>query len=428
MNRVEDLAERAKLGLWVKDAALVEHPRGNRTKYYVSDDRQRSGSGAALGKLQSWIARIGPSRLVQVPEGTPVSEVHAELSRRDFGQPLDHIKYSIQAITEPISPQLSLTRRALGAASLLASMICIAAVVWASGPWRLLPVAAAIAAAVSFVLSVRPKSVWGWVTCAAIWTASAGIAAIAAVRFGDSPLRLFGGLCLASFGIFIASGVVFAIRGSWLARNVVWAVPLSITLLAPVVPWLGGVVFAEYLSQLDIPDSAVSVSTVWKVIAGTGPILFGMAVVLILFGLIGWLRYFHVVDRYTRSGISFMAAVVVLVYALTSVQLGLASADNAAAHAKTAAQNGRNPASYFGLQGTLVCLEPLHTPVPVLYGPLPTGQPVLLFTPSGERLWAWDPGSIDAHSHGSHGLSVPLQDVAVIQATGQPAACPPNAR
>jgi hypothetical protein len=422
-RRVEDLAERAKLGLWVRDAALIDYPRSKRVTYYVSNVSQRQGWGAVLGVLQSWITRMGPRRLVQVQEGTPESTVHAEFARHGFGQPLDHVRHSIHPMIEPISPQLSMKQRLLGVAILLASMLSVNAVIWASGFWALFPILLAIATGVSLLVLLRPKSAVGWFECIAIWAAAAGIGVITGLRFGDNPLRLLGGLCLAWVGITVASGIVFAIRGSWLARNVVWAVPLTITLLAPTVPWLGGLFLAEYLSQFGIPDSAVSISTMWKVIVATGPILAGAVVVLIYLGLIGWLRYFHVIHRYNRSFISFTVVVVVLVYALTSIQFGLTNADSAAKQAQAAVRDGRNPASYNGLQGTLVCVEPLHTPVAILYGPLPSSRPVLSFSPNGDRLWVWDPGPTNARDHGGRTVGVQLQDVTVVQALGQPAAC-----
>ena len=72
-RRVEDLAERKKLGLWVRDAALVDYPRTDTKRYVVSGAPQRSGLGGWLYIAQSLIATTGTRRLIQAPEGTPMT-------------------------------------------------------------------------------------------------------------------------------------------------------------------------------------------------------------------------------------------------------------------------------------------------------------------------------------------------------------------
>ena len=200
-------------------------------------------------------------------------------------------------------------------------------------------------------------------------------------------------------------------------------VPLAVTVLAPTVVWLGDLIYSEYLIQFGIPDSSVSIPTTWKALAAAGPLLFGASFGLLFIALFGWLRYFHILERADRPMVSIYAALIFLTCTLSTLRIGVTSATTAAGRAMAAAQHGHQPADYFGMQGSFVCLQPLNPSVPVLYGPLPN-QPLLSFGASGERLWVWNPGSATLHYANAHVISVPLQDVTVVQATGQPPHCP----
>jgi hypothetical protein len=224
----------------------------------------------------------------------------------------------------------------------------------------------------------------------------------------------------------VALGIVPAVRGSWFARNAAWGLPLTITLLIGVIPPLGALISSEYLSHFGIPDSSVWTISFWKLAAAGEPVLIGAVVVVFFVGLVGWARYFYLTGNMGEFQplVVVMIILIILSYVLTGVVVGLTAADNAASKAMTAVRAGHTPASYNGFQGVLVCIQPRFATIPVLFGPLPTNRPVLIFAPSGERLWAWDPGSTTVRDDNAHAFSVLLQDVTIMQATGQPAHCP----
>lgn len=430
VKRVEELAEGAKLALWVTDAALVDNHRDDRKTYCVySKVPRRSGWKAAPDAMQAWINLKGTRRLIQVPEGTPEKEVQAELDRRDLGQPFDSALHSFRSEPAGVGmPVGSLSRRFWIIVCLVAAMVCGAATLWTNSVWRLLPLMGIVVAAVLVALCLEKARHgfvrrFGWGLLYSVLFAALG--AISAARPGGvlGPLGWLGTGILAVIGFFIGWGVVLGARGQWFARNAAWAVPLAFALLAPTVVWLGGIIYSEYLIQFGIPDSSVSIPTTWKVLAAAGPLLFGASFGLLFIALFGWLRYFHTAERLDRPTLSIFAALILLTLATTTLRIGVTSATTAAGRAMTAAQHGHTPVDYFGMQGSFICLQTLNSSVPVLFGPLPN-QPLLFFGASGERLWAWDPGSAAVHYDNAHVISVPLQDVTVVQATGQPPRCP----
>ena len=422
-RRVEDLAERKKLGLWVRDAALVDYPRTDTKRYVVSGAPQRSGLGGWLYIAQSLIATTGTRRLIQAPEGTPDDVVREELERYDLGQPFDPECHSFRPVRDVAHPNPGAEGWLLSAASLLVIALCCNAITRTSGFGWLLPSLVAIAASFLWVRNFGPVSAMGWLVCGSFIILLGTVGAFTG-KYYSGPPKLLGGLFVVSIGLLIAKGAWFAIRGSWFIRNAVWTAPLTITLLAPTMPWLGELILTEYLGQFGIPASAVTISTIWKILVAAGPILASAILIFIFFGIAGWARYFHLIDRYNQVLVSIASAGVALVCVLSSLQFGISRADSAASRAIVVARDGQNPASYFGLQGILVCLEPIRTPIPVLFGPFPTKQVVLSFAPAGDRLWVWDPGSIGAQNYGAHAISVQLQDVTVVRAVGQPATCP----
>lgn len=431
-KKIEDLAEQAKLGLWIRDAALVGYPRVDRKTYYVYNRvPHQQGWSTALKTLQAWSAKIGTSRLIQVPAATPESAVQSEISRRDLGWAFDREQHSLRALDEPSSgaPEPSPGQKLLIAGSVLAAVLGGAAIFWVAGLWRMLPLLLIIATSVPLSLGLRStrlthRRLLAWTLLLSAAFATIG-ALTAHIGGGVDPRAWLGRLILASIGILISWGVVLAARVSWLGRNVAWIVPLTFTLLASTVPWVGSAIFAEYITQFGIPDTSVSVPAIWKILVGGQPLLIAIGTSLFFISLVGWLRYFHLLERDLRWIVAVSVVGSVLVYALAALEWGYTNADAAARQAKVAAQGGHEPASYFGLQGTLVCVQPLTPQVPVLFGPL-TNRPLLSFGANGDRLWVWDPDA--RHNENTHFISVALQDVTLIQATGDPAHCPPRNR
>lgn len=181
--------------------------------------------------------------------------------------------------------------------------------------------------------------------------------------------------------------------------------------------WLGGSYDAEYLGDFGIPSGAVSVPTFFRLAITAKSALIGLAFVLLFVAAIGWARYFHWFDESIRWYPLLLVTLLSAVYLLASITIGLGDVNGAASDAADAARAGRNPASYFGMRGTLECVRPVTAAVPVYDGPLPAGRPLLSFGATGSQLWVWDPST-------RRSIGIPLDDVTVIPATGSPARCP----
>jgi hypothetical protein len=427
-RRIGELAERAKLRLWVRDAALEDYPSEDRKTYYViRATPRRSGWRKKVRAMQAWVRSIGARRLVQVLPITQEDELYAELACRDLGQPFDKSQHMLHTSADVVSAVVEqpIRRRLLLTVGLLAAVACGAVIATTSGLWRFSLLAVGVGSAVMIALNLpasanRAVRLFGGI----VVSAAMAIMGVVIVT-GISKLGPRGAL-LAVIGLPIVLGIVPAVRGSWFTRNAVWGLPLAITLLIGLIPWLGSLVSSEYLRQFDIPDSTVWTISFWKLAAAGEPLLIGAAVAVLFVGLGGWARYFYLTGNIGefRPLIAVFMILIVLSYAITGLVVGLTSADNAASKAMAAVRDGHNPTAYFGFQGVLVCIQPRFASVPVLFGPLPTNRPVLMFAPSGERLWAWDPGSTAVRNDNVHAFSVLLQDVTIVQATGQPAHCP----
>ena len=432
-KRIEDVAEQAKLDFRVRDAALVDYPRVSRKMYYLYNrPPHRLRWSTALATVQAWSSKIGTSRLIQVHEAIPEGAVRSELAQRNLGLSFDSTQHSLRVLDDSPSgapwPKPEQMLWMLG--GLIAAIVGGAAIFWVDGAWRIFPLLAIVASTVlvframkSPVLTRRRMIIYACIY-------SAAFAAIGAFTAGGGgvagPWHWFGRVLLACIGLLAGWGIVLAARDSWVRRNAAWVVPLTFALLAPTVPWLGGAVQAEYLSNFDIPDSSVPVSAIWRILAGGKPMLIAVGFTLFFISLVGWLRYFHkLLDRDFRWLIFLCTAASVLIYGLGALQIALTGSDAAASQAMAAAKNGREPADYFGLQGTLVCLQPLRPQIPILFGPFPN-RPLLFFGANGDRLWAWNPGTGAGRHDNSRVISVALQDVTVIQAVGHPAHCPPG--
>src|SRR5262249_52516459 len=104
------------------------------------------------------------------------------------------------------------------------------------------------------------------------------------------------GVLLVPLGLFVVWGVVLAVRDSWFAQNMAWVLPLSITLLIGIVPWLGGLIYSEYFHQFDIPENSVSIESAFRIAAAGKPAFIGLAFAMFLISLVGWARHFYLAE------------------------------------------------------------------------------------------------------------------------------------
>ena len=149
-------------------------------------------------------------------------------------------------------------------------------------------------------------------------------------------------------------------------------------------------------------------SVYWSYAASLKPVGIALGLTLVLLAIAGWMRHYHQwihSQGMVRVGVPLVS---VFVVAMT-LTAGLIGAQVAASRAQATAASGRHPAPYYGMQGRLVCVQPMEKEIAVFNGPLNTTRPLLTFGPSGDRVWLWDPRR-DAS------LSVRLEDVVVTEA------------
>ncbi|MFI9765821.1 hypothetical protein ACIHJG_03000 [Streptomyces sp. NPDC052415] len=209
--------------------------------------------------------------------------------------------------------------------------------------------------------------------------------------------------------LFILYGLPYALLHTWFSRNANWAVPALIPALALSLPWFGGLLHTMYLrTGFGIPADAVPVSLYWRYLASFKTLGLALALASLMAAIAGWMRHYHQWVN-SRGMVTVGVPVVSLVVFGMSGLAGTAEAQIDAGRAWEAARAGRTPASYYGLEGELVCVTPVDREIPVFSGPLDSQRPLLTFGPSGDRIWLWDPRRTES-------LSARLEDLVVTEA------------
>ncbi|MCQ4210406.1 hypothetical protein [Streptomyces longispororuber] len=205
------------------------------------------------------------------------------------------------------------------------------------------------------------------------------------------PVGLLGTVILVPLIWLVARGTWHAWRLSRLARHAVALAPVLVLPLPWVLPFAGHFLQAGYLNDgFDIPVDAVSVDPVWTYGIAVKPVFFAACVLFVCLAMMGWARYFYWNGGGKALNVA-MAITIAAVYLLTIVSTSLDHVSSVATRAAHAAVKGEDPAPYFGLDGTLVCVRPVVDRPAVENGPLPVGHRVLAFERSGDDLWLWDP-------------------------------------
>ncbi|MFF3407737.1 hypothetical protein ACFYW8_16315 [Streptomyces sp. NPDC002742] len=427
---IERIARRHQAGMWVVDAVLVEHEldRDQRSRYRVRE--RRDGTASRPFRLQAFYQALATLRIVNRPGRQDPDAVAALLESGAFtGRPFDRREHEIEPFFGSGSPDDDAARPAGTATStwrialpLLSSLVLAlaagSAVVSFGGFYRALPIAAA-------TLLIRPtgrmilgnryrRPLWMQLTWGALAVGSMttfGAVLTFAVP-GPAPevarVTIYAVAGLAVL-VLVLRGLGYALVHSWLSRNANWAVPAMVPALALILPWFGGLLHTFYLQTgFDIPADGVSVSLYWRYMASLLPL--GAAVVVTLFwiAVAGWLRHHHqwIHSRgISAATVSAMCVVILGMFVLA----GMTAAQVASGEAWSAVRAGKTPAPYYGLEGRLVCVKPVTQRISVFNGPLDSKRPLLTFTPSGDRLWLWDPRRTES-------LSVRLEDVIVTEA------------
>ncbi|NYI06788.1 hypothetical protein [Allostreptomyces psammosilenae] len=441
VRQVERMAAQAKIGLWVRDSALVEPERELRTTYFVRTRVPPSGPFTRWF-TRLWFAAVGSDleRALSLPRPADEAAASAELQARVLAGPaFDPDAHTVRVQIGPsrFAPagggpdqwRAWVLRAGSVALAGMAVPLVLGALIQNLPGWWWVPAALPLppyAWVVGRWLTDDAPRHWAYRLLVGAFVTLA-FTTVGYLLFADPPDDLPGRLVLAVLLILGAVGVWLACRHSWFSRNASWVVPVLATPLPFVLPWFGGLLHTVYLEDgFGIPVDTVPVTGFWRSAAALEPVAVATVFPLLFVGAAGWLRYFH---QWTvlRELVSVMVPLLCLVYVLTALLLGLEDARAAADRAARAARAGEVPASYFGLRGDLVCVTPMAPTIPVFNGPLPTDRPVLTFGSAADRLWLWDPARAgEGPGSGRPAVSVRLEDVTVTRpANGSGGACPP---
>ncbi|WP_328871307.1 hypothetical protein OHT76_14925 [Streptomyces sp. NBC_00287] len=400
---VERLVRQAELGAWVRDAALVEHPRPATTTYNVHRVQP------TWRRLLIWLGLTDEQRAVTVPAG-PESQQAArtELSARTLGgrdfDPAAHgLRVPGYSDANPPLDETPHERRvrlawvAAGAVGIVLAVGCGMYVMWADGWWKLLPALLSAAGALPLGRAAKETRDRGRpVQWAAGVAGTSALAAFGALVGRDTePQVLWAALLVLALAAFTGAGSVLAVRRTVFTRHAAWLLPLSVPVVWSMVHWLGGQMHSAYLDRFDIRADAVPTGRLGTYLVAAEPMGLALGSALFFLAIVGWLRHLHLGrDSGNRFFAAVLATLLAVVYALTAVGLGTSKAASAAGRAaENAARVGDEPPAYFGIYGHFMCLRPVaeDAPLAVYNGPAPTDHPVLSFGTTGDWIWLWDP-------------------------------------
>lgn len=429
VRQVEQLAAQAELGAWVRDAALVQRERTRgRTTYHL---HVKPPATTAVGRLTALLwTRLGLAdehRLISVPAGTTEDEVRTELGSRDLGgATFDAARHAVRVphYSDPTPPsslpdqerRIRLAWTVAGGAGLVLALLCGLYVAWLPGRWKLLPALLGLAGGLPLghvfketrdrSLSVKLVAGLTVTLCATGFGALAGTTFAQRIWWEIVVLLVLAG--------YTVTGLVVALRGTFVARHAVWLIPLTVPVLGTFVAWLGEQLRTAYLDEFGIGQDSVPSSSLWTYVAVAEPLTFVLFFVALIAATAGWLRHFHLTKGDYGRPTLLMLGAVALLFATQGVKYGVDKATSAAARAQSAAARGRTPGAYFGLHGTLVCVRPVARPIPVDNGPVVTGHPVLSFGAAGDWIELWDPARPGDAGHRS--FAVRREDVQLFPA------------
>ncbi|MEY9995251.1 MFS family permease [Streptomyces sp. V4I8] len=436
VEQLTAVAKRRKLDLWVRESKLIP-PKSvdQHTIYHVHRRVPGDASPVVRWLAEHWVAVGGLDvrhtlQLRGAYSDEQREQVLAELAARNLGgPPFDPDAHDIRRAIGPRAGTGSTEAHrdpatiALACLVVLVSVACGIVLAAFTSPWRLL--ATAVPAALcrpvgAWVTSNEPRPKLVRLGCGAVIT---GGLTVISFLWADAQDTGAAGL-LAGFGTTLGIGLTvfglwYALSESWFSRNVQWFLPVLAAPLPFVVPWVGSFLHAVYLEDyFGIPAGTVHVGFYWQYAVAFKPLATTTACLLVLVALAGWARHFNVQTGVTGF-LRWVLPLVGLVMLLTVVDIALDDVDQAADRAVDAAAAGRRPAAYFGLDGELVCVEPLSPKISVINGPVPTGHPVLSFRANGDTLWLWDPDPARGEDTARHSLRVRAEDVALVVTDGK---------
>ncbi|MGW6057541.1 hypothetical protein [Streptomyces sp. NPDC055189] len=432
VGEIENLARRHQAGMWVVDAALIEHDLEHDYRTVFHARERDTDAPTRLFSLRAVLKSMTALRIVKQPGRPDVQAVADRLQHGALtGRPYDperlrlHIPTGMEGRDTDASPpdqNPSKWRIVLPFMSgMILALACGYALTAFDGLRLLLPLLMAMALTWPVGRAILGTRVHRPVRVQLAWGASAvgmmtAFGFMLAVTAPGPPAEVARVVTYAAMGgatlAFVLYGLAYALVHSWFSRNANWAIPVLVPALALTLPWFGGLIHTVYLrTGFDLPTDAAPTSLYWQYAAALKPMGVSLAFALLVVAFAGWMRHYHqwVHSRgMVKVGVPLLALFIVSM----SMLAGMAGAENAAGRAWTAARAGTTPATYFGLEGSLVCVEPLQKKPSVFNGPLDSKKPLLTFGPSGDRVWLWDPRRTES-------LSVRLEDVVITESTGR---------
>jgi len=417
VKRVNHVADQFHLGLWVRFAQVIEFPQERLHPYFINQTQLK------------WQARFRKPRttaMLLLASVAGEKAVRERLALINLGEPFDPASQSIRPalawsmIEDPQGDAVGSSRRVvLVAAGGAAVAMCGFAAGFADGSWWAIPVLAGLMVTALLVWFVSRDQSWRDRLLKAVPFAivlAGGAYAASQTPHHDPRILVATG---AGLGVvfLVGRGVLLALRDSWLTRQASWVIPFVLTALAPLALSLGGLYDQQYLdSTFGIPSDSISIPAIYRIAIAGRSALIGLGFTAVFVAIIGYSRYFHQLSGDSRWMPLLYSTLTLTIYLLASLTIGLTAVADAASEAAAAANSGRQPSGYFGIQGVLECVRPVTSTVPVYNAPLLTGRPVLSFGTAGDSLWVWDPVT-------GRAIEVPLDDVTATPATGTPARC-----
>ncbi|MFF4576075.1 hypothetical protein [Streptomyces sp. NPDC001410] len=435
-EQVTTLAARRKLDVWVREAKLVRpKPAEPNTTYHVHHKVPDGVSPALRWLAEHWIAVGGwDLRHTLHLRGEHTEEQRdqalAELGQRNIGgAPFDPDVHDIRKSIGPrgryqsADPRRKAIMSAVIGAVVIVSLACGMVLGAFATPWRLLALAWPLGTCWPVGTWVSANEPRPWLVRLAIGVTLVWCLTAFGFLWADSqPAGLskqFAGVLLTLLMGFTIFGLWYALSESWFSRNMQWFLPVLAAPLPFVLPWVGSFLHAMYLEDFfGIPADTVHVAFYWQYVVAFRPLATAAGCGLVLVALAGWARHFNV-QTGVGGLVRWTVPLMVLVMVLTVASGALNGVERAADRTMDAAAEGRRAPAYFGIQGDLVCIEPLNPKIPVINGPVPTTHPVLSFQASGDTVWLWDPDPARGKDTSRHALRLRAEDVALVSAHGK---------
>ncbi|MFJ7158371.1 hypothetical protein ACIQUQ_26005 [Streptomyces sp. NPDC101118] len=271
----------------------------------------------------------------------------------------------------------------------------------------------------AFIHQVTRRDVAPLRALAVGWASAGGLAAVSCglvllTRDQRWAGRALFAVCL---GYLIAVGIYLLVRQSGPWRVVPWLLPALLPFVPGVLPAVGLSLPAVYLGAFGVELEDVSVPMV-DVQLATLRIASAVGMWLLAPAVLGYARHVHLLARGRRLGIAAFTGLAVYT-AVLSVQALVEPAAEAAREARAAAEAGRTPAPYYGVEPEWVCAGTVRpvAQVPVEGGVLDPRRAYLLVGDAGGTAVLWD-------RHRKAALKVPLAALRLVPAGDPRRTCP----